>query len=159
MSDAYYPFWEYVCGFGFPAGDARVVLVDDTYIFDAAHASVAAAIMPHAIGDVTAELPLDGSSADPTRNIGDRAAVGFRATENVEFADADTSYPVATLKAVVLYAADAPLLYLDHESFGALPTVTLGGAVELHVKSVRSNDLSGPYLQLASGAWLVEVGP
>jgi hypothetical protein len=136
MSEAYLHYW---ANLGRTAPN-RAVLVADTYNFSAAHADVAADIMPHAIGDVVA--PVTTRANDTIINLPVEyqpyvAPIGWGASADVEFADADTSYAVATLRAVVLFnsAETGPLLYLDHETFPVLPTPTLGGAVTLHIAS------------------------
>jgi hypothetical protein len=93
----------------------RVVLVGTTYNFSPAHRSVTTDIVPHVIGDVAPLVWV------------------FHEVDTPEFADADGTYPVATIKAVVLYNSVAlkPLLYLDHESFAPLPVASLGGPVDL----------------------------
>lgn len=148
MSAAYYSFYDAIVNGSGPAmSPIDLILVDNTYTFDPAHASIATAVTPHAIGDVTIPVVPIGSLQDDAPSLG--LAVDGVHTSSAEWADADTSYPVATLKAVVAAAADEPLLYLDHESFAELPTLTLGGAVDLVVA----------YGTLRGSDWLVAIGP
>lgn len=159
MSGAYHWYWYHLTVGPFPRGPQgtalpfKMTLVTDTYTFDPSHASVAASILPHQLGDLVVEVP----EFSLQNQYFDRLPpYGWWLKDYMEFADADTSYAVGNLKALVMTIADEPLLYLDHETFPALPTSTLGGAIELPFQS----GIFGPTgNQIGEPVFMIETGP